>query len=276
MSQKMKIKVEPTEVEDHFSCDKKIKVEDIDLNQSQFDEKAVNQWILLVLKDLSFDVTEEKLKSHFSTCGDVTEVRILEKKPDNLAMATQYYALIKYATNEEAVKAMKQLDRKLFIQKKIQIIWPRLWQLKLLLGNDYQPAKKKIKLEATDSEEMKIKIEPIEVDEHFSCDKKIKVEAFDLNQNAANEEPKQVIAKKVIGTVKWFNVKNGYGFITRNDTKEDIFVHQSAITKNNPKKAVRSVGDGEVVEFDVVIGEKVSKTSIYNIFREIKSAPYSI
>uniref|UniRef100_A0A452RW88 CSD domain-containing protein n=1 Tax=Ursus americanus TaxID=9643 RepID=A0A452RW88_URSAM len=55
---------------------------------------------------------------------------------------------------------------------------------------------------------------------------------------------KKVIARKVLGTVKWFRVRNRYGFINRNDTEEDAFVHQTAI-KNNGETAELDVGEGE-------------------------------
>uniref|UniRef100_A0A4W2FWQ0 Nuclease-sensitive element-binding protein 1-like n=1 Tax=Bos indicus x Bos taurus TaxID=30522 RepID=A0A4W2FWQ0_BOBOX len=72
---------------------------------------------------------------------------------------------------------------------------------------------------------------------------------------AKGKVPKKVISKRVLGTVVWFKEKKGYGFISRQDTQEDVFVHHTAITGKNPCTYRGSVDDGEMVEFDVVQGE---------------------
>jgi CspA family cold shock protein len=53
------------------------------------------------------------------------------------------------------------------------------------------------------------------------------------------------------GTVKWFNDKKGYGFITTEEGK-DVFVHFSAIQMDG----FRTLKQDDAVEFDVEEGEK--------------------
>ena len=59
------------------------------------------------------------------------------------------------------------------------------------------------------------------------------------------------MADRETGTVKWFNGKKGYGFITR-ENGDDIFVHFSDIESDGYK----TLEDGDSVDYTVTDGEK--------------------
>ncbi|MEO5778368.1 MULTISPECIES: cold-shock protein [Arthrobacter] len=55
-----------------------------------------------------------------------------------------------------------------------------------------------------------------------------------------------------VGTVKWFNVGKGYGFITVEGADNDVFVHWSAIEGPGD----RALNEGQRVELEIGEGEK--------------------
>lgn len=64
------------------------------------------------------------------------------------------------------------------------------------------------------------------------------------------------------GCVKWFNAEKGYGFISRDDDGEDVFVHFSAISSDGYK----TLAEGQKVTFDVEADPKnSSRTRAVNV-----------
>ena len=61
------------------------------------------------------------------------------------------------------------------------------------------------------------------------------------------------------GKVKWFNSKKGYGFVTDEETKKDIFLHVSTLEKSK----LRVLKEEQKLEFD--IKEENKKLQAINI-----------
>ncbi|KAI4996131.1 hypothetical protein ZWY2020_041272 [Hordeum vulgare] len=55
----------------------------------------------------------------------------------------------------------------------------------------------------------------------------------------------------VKGTVKWFNITKGFGFISPEDGNDDLFVHQSSIKADG----YRNLNEKDIVEFDVITSD---------------------
>ena len=60
------------------------------------------------------------------------------------------------------------------------------------------------------------------------------------------------MSDRQVGTVKWFNNARGYGFITREESTDDIFVHYRSIQG----EGYRSLNEGQPVEFEIQKGDK--------------------
>ena len=50
------------------------------------------------------------------------------------------------------------------------------------------------------------------------------------------------------GTVKWFNLEKGYGFITPQDGGKDVFLHITAVQA----AGLKSVTEGDRVSYDII------------------------
>lgn len=50
----------------------------------------------------------------------------------------------------------------------------------------------------------------------------------------------------MFGTVKWFNVTKGYGFIAPDDGSQDVFVHATQLERSR----MAPLAEGQRVEFD--------------------------
>lgn len=76
----------------------------------------------------------------------------------------------------------------------------------------------------------------------------------------AKAPQRELTGERATGTVKFFNAMKGFGFITRDDGKEDAFVHISAVERSG----LRGVEEGDRFEFDLEIDRR-GKYSAVNL-----------
>lgn len=69
---------------------------------------------------------------------------------------------------------------------------------------------------------------------------------------------RELTGDKAVGTVKFFNAMKGFGFITRDDGKEDAFVHISAIERSGLKE----IQEGDRFEFDLEVDRRGKHSAV--------------
>jgi CspA family cold shock protein len=63
------------------------------------------------------------------------------------------------------------------------------------------------------------------------------------------------------GTVKWFNIQKGFGFIQPDDGGKDVFVHISAVER----AGMIGLNEGQKLLFELVADRRTGKSSAGNL-----------
>jgi len=64
-----------------------------------------------------------------------------------------------------------------------------------------------------------------------------------------------------IGTVKWFNIRKGYGFIAPDEGGKDVFVHISAVER----AGMNGLREGQKISFEEQTDERSGKKAAGNL-----------
>lgn len=76
-------------------------------------------------------------------------------------------------------------------------------------------------------------------------------------RSSSDEEATTTATTIFPGTVKWFDTKKGFGFLTRDSDGEDFFVHQSAIQADG----FRDLTDAAAIEFQLETNPDTGKVN---------------
>ena len=92
-----------------------------------------------------------------------------------------------------------------------------------------------------------------------AADLQVGGEVIPVAQKTAGPQ-RELTGEKATGTVKFFNSMKGFGFITRDDGKEDAFVHISAVERSG----LPGINEGDRFEFDLEVDRR-GKFSAVNL-----------
>jgi CspA family cold shock protein len=92
-----------------------------------------------------------------------------------------------------------------------------------------------------------------------AADLQVVGDVIPVAQKAAGPQ-RSLTGEKATGTVKFFNSMKGFGFITRDDGKEDAFVHISAVERSG----LSTINEGDRFEFDLEVDRR-GKFSAVNL-----------